>query len=426
MNIETSIPGDIQVERAILGGVMLDEKLYYIAARILAAEDYLVGPHRVIWSCISRLMDAKSAVDPLTVKTELAKAGKLDDAGGFGYLAALSEGIPRAQNIEAYAGIVKEKSRLRQIMAACHEASQRCAGTEADSGEIIADHLGAVRKVSSQTGNGFAGGIDVISGCFSAIEARSQDKRKVTGIPTGVQSLDELTTGFQGGDLIVISAKTGSGKTALALNCMTHAMIHWQKRPIIFSLEMSREQLGARMISSESGVDSYALRTGYVRNADWPLIIHAASQLSECKFFVHDKSISIGELDARVRQVHEESPIDFLIVDYLQLVTVGGNRRVENRTQEVTEVSRGLKAIASDLGIPVVALSQQNGDGELRESRAIEHDASLIIKIEMDKELLRQHDAVPAKIVVEKNRNGSIGQVDVSFLKRITKFVEVA
>jgi len=318
---------------------------------------------------------------------------------------------------------VKEKSRLRMLIHNCNEASTKAFQEEETAEDIAIELQNNARKMIGSIGGGLHTGIDAVSHSYTQITARNADKRRVTGIPCGIKALDELTTGFQNGDLVILSAKTGHGKTALALNAMSHAMMHFGKKPIIFSLEMSHQQLCTRIISAHSGVDSYHLRTGFVANVEWSQVGAAAARLSECKFWIHDKSITIQELDSTARRIHDEHGIDFLVVDYLQLVTLGGKRRVENRTQEVTEVSRGLKAIATALNIPVIALSQVNVDGEVRESRAIEHDASLFIYIDMDTDELQKMDIVPAKIHLKKNRNGSLGTVDCVFHKRITKFV---
>lgn len=419
----TELPWDREAERAIIGAVLLDPKLLFVVLAVLAPEDFFLGAHRNILSAMRRVQSQGLVIDVLTVKSELEKAGTLEHSGGLSYLATISEGIPVALNVDSYARIVAEKSKLRQAIAACTETEARCARGEDDFTAIIGDHQRKMRAIYNAQGDGFHTGFDVIGDTFKFIEARNNDRRKVTGVASGIAELDDLTTGFQPGDLIVISAKTGLGKTALALNAATHAMLRDRKRVLIFSLEMSREQLGTRMIASESGVDSYQLRTGYFPRDAWGAITRASQALSECRFWIHDKSISLAELDARTRRTAEEHGLDLVVVDYLQLVTVGGTRKIENRTQEVTEVSRGLKAIASDLHIPVIALSQENEQGETRESRAIEHDASLFLSIEMDKAQLKTLAKVPATIQVRKNRSGSLAAIEVVFEKAITRFM---
>jgi replicative DNA helicase len=338
------------------------------------------------------------------------------------YLAVLTDGLPGAINAEYYAKIIREKSRLRQLIKNCQETSVRCFEAEEQAEDIAIDLQNKTRKMigsSSEITTGF----NAIMETYSQISEQHSHKRKITGIPCGIGTLDEITTGFQPGDLIVLSAKTGYGKTALALNAMAHAMMYYDKKPIIFSLEMSKKQLCTRIISAYSEVDSWRLMTGYEADNEWDALATAADRLAACKFWIRDKSITIQELDSVCRRIAGESGIDLIVVDYLQLVTLGGKRKIENRTQEVTEVSRGLKAIATDLNIPVIALSQLNAEGEARESRAIEHDASLFITIEMEKEKLKTMEEVPAQIQIQKNRNGSLGTVDCIFKKRITKFI---
>jgi replicative DNA helicase len=421
--IGKELPGDNQAERAVLAGIMLDNKIYYIVSAIISVEDFLLSANRKIFAVMGTLISSGLGVDPITVRNEILKNDTLDHVGGFIYIATLTDGMATRQNFESYAQIIKEKSRLRKLISVCNESSTRSYQAEENSSDIISDHLGTIRKINTLSNNGFKNASDAVANTYKLLEARNQDKRRVTGIHCGIEKLDDLTTGFQNSDLIVISAKTGLGKTALAMNSVVHAMMYWKKCVAVFSLEMSHQQLITRMISSETGIDSYQLRTGYLPTGSWSSIKEVSERLAACKFYVHDKSITLSELDSRVRNLHEERPVDLVVVDYLQLVTVDGKRRQENRTQEVTEVSRGLKAIASDLNIPVIALSQLNGDGEMRESRAIEHDASLVLTIEMDKEKLKSEENVPAEIHINKNRNGALGRVPVIFKKRITRFL---
>jgi replicative DNA helicase len=415
------LPGDIQAERAILGGILLDYKLYHTAASKISAQDFQLHSHQLIYKAITKLMEDKAAVDYLMVKVALQKEGKLEEAGGLVYIATMSEGIPVSLNIESYCNVVREKARLRSLIALCDATMGECLKDREPVDAIIEAHETTIRKIHNIQNDGLYSLSESISATYDGIQERYADKRKVTGIPSGIHELDELTTGFHGGDLIVISAKTGFGKTAFALNAATYSMVTNSTKTVIFSLEMTRKQLCTRIISAHSGVDSYRMRTGYLTPDDWERIAKTSDLLSNCRSWIHDKSCSIGELDSLVRRVDDEHKIDLLVVDYLQLVSVAG-KRFENRVGEVTEVSRRLKAIATDLNIPVIALSQLNADGEVRESRAIEHDASLFIAIEMKLEDLKTLADVPAEIHVRKNRNGSLGRIEGVFRKSITKF----
>lgn len=417
------MPNDQEAERIILGCILIENKEYFLVQAIITAEDFYLESHRHIYRAMSRLQMASKPIDYLTVRNELQKSGHLETCGGVSYITSLTEGVFRAINIGHYSQIIREKSRLRQMIQECESVVEQCFADENTPEEIIEAHESNVRKIGTGSATGPSLCSDAIDATYAEIVRRYDDKRKVTGIASGIEALDFLTTGLQPGDLNILAGKTGMGKTALALNLTMHSMLYDRRKVLIISLEMTREQIGMRMISSLSEVPAYHIRTGYIAASDWPKIGKAAGAISDCRMWIYDKSLTLAELDAMARRLSDAHGLDLIMVDYLQLVKIG-SRKVENRTQEVTEISRALKAIATDLKVPVLALSQLNQDGEVRESRAIEQDASVVMVIEMDKNDLKSLPRVPCSININKNRNGSLGKVDAFFEKEIVKFVQ--
>jgi replicative DNA helicase len=420
VSLEKTLPCNLEAERSVLGAIILDNKSIFLALSLLSQEDFYLDSHRILFSAMEKLKSLNIPIDFVPLKDELQKANQLEKVGGAAYLVSLTDGVPRATNLEHYAKIIRDKARLRYGIKLGNELMNRCYLDEDGPDEIFEEHQDELRKANKVSGDGLHTGFDSICSTFSFIEERYNDKRSITGIASGLTTLDELTTGFQPGDLNILAAKTGYGKTAMALNIVEHSIVTQRKKVLVVSLEMTKEQLGTRLISIYSGVDSQAMRKGFINKQDWEKITDAAKVLSECQFWIYDKSITITELDARARRLADDSGLDLIVVDYLQLVQV--NKRTENRTQEVSIISRALKAIASDLNVPLIALSQLNAEGEVRESRTIEQDASLVMVIEMDGDKLRTIPLVPATIDVRKNRNGPLGKIDVQFRKSITRF----
>jgi replicative DNA helicase len=421
--IERLLPHDQEAERLVLGSVIIDNKNLFMVSAMVSPEDFYAQSHREIFSAMRRLQVEDKPIDYLTLRNELQRAGKLDTAGGIAYVSSLTEGVAAATNTEHYTVIIREKAKLRQMIQVCGNTTEQCYADEDPADEIIDAHETQIRKIGNQTASGPVSIGDAVYETYEEIKKRYDDKRRVTGIASGIQALDDITTGLQPGDLDVLAGKTGGGKTALALNLITHAALREQRRILIFSLEMNRRQLGMRMISSESGVPEYQMRTGYVASGDWSKIGKAAGVIGDARIWIHDKSITIGELDAVARRIADQHGLDLILVDYLQLVIPSG-QKFDNRTHEVTVISRRLKALATDLDVPVLALSQLNENGDVRESRAIEQDASLLMVVEMSRDDLKQMREVPAKLQINKNRHGKLETVNMVFHKDIVRFRE--
>jgi replicative DNA helicase len=387
------------------------------------------------------LSERGAAIDFITLKEELSRAGDLDEVGGPAYIAALADGVPRSANIEYYARIVKEKATLRNLI---HSANKILA--EAYEGEQEPDLLldEAERAIFSiaedRIRQGFVPLRDLVQDSFARIEKLQQSKGTITGVPSGFHDLDEMTTGFHPGDLVVVAARPSMGKTAFVLNIAQHVGTHTPMTVGFFSLEMSKEQLFMRMLTSEARIDSHRFRTGYLNEKDYGRLSQALGTLSEARVYIDDTaSIGILEMRAKARRLKAEHGLDVLIIDYLQLMQ--GRGRFESRQQEVSAISRSLKGLAKELGCPILALSQLSRAPEgrtdhrpqladLRESGAIEQDADLVFFIYRpevyDKDETRPEDQGVAEIIIGKQRNGPIGSVKLSFLNQFTRFENYA
>jgi replicative DNA helicase len=419
--LDKLMPYNLEAECAILGSIILDNKTIYLAKANIKSENFYLEAHRHIFNAMINLSEDFMAIDFITLKEELSRLELLEITGGMSYLSKLTDGIPHGINVEYYCRIVASKAALREGIRLSAELQKQCYDDNISPLELFGEYYSKLGKLAQNQQDKMHDCYDTISSTFELICKRRDNPCDINGVPSGISGLDRHTNGFQKGDLIVIAARTGIGKTAFALNILLYS-IRRNLKVALFSLEMSREQIGLRIIGCDSGVDIWQLKTGHIPPNRWDSVSEAASKLKLCNFWLFDKSISLDELDGRIRQLSiEKGGLDLVIVDYLQLVQVS-SKRIENRTQEVTEISRGLKAIAMDLNIPVIALSQLNADGEVRESRAIEQDASLVIIIEMDKDELRTLGLVPAELKISKNRNGSLDNISVNYRKAITRF----
>lgn len=444
--LEKSLPHSLEAERAVLGALLLDNALFDQAAEILRPDDFYPDNHRRIYSRMESLYASARAVDLLTLKEELQKDGELETVGGVAYIASLVDGVPRTSNVEHYARIVKEKSLLRKLIHSANEILVRSFSNEESPLDLLERAEKAIFDISQEKiQSGFLNLQDLLGVAYKNIEALYQRKELITGIPTGFVELDHLTCGFQPSDLVIVAARPGLGKTSFALNVAQYAALHHGKAVGLFSLEMAARQLVTRLLCAEARVDGHKVRSGYLSKEDWNRLARGMSGLSQARIFIDDTpGLSIMEMRSKARRLKVERGLDLLIVDYLQLMSgsAGGRVRYENRQQEISAISRGLKALSKELNIPLIAISQlsrapeqRRGDhrpqlSDLRESGSIEQDADVVLFIyredfyKKDEEL--SDESGVAEIIIGKQRNGPLGTVKLAFVDQWTKFENLA
>jgi replicative DNA helicase len=440
---DRTVPHNLEAERALLGSILLDNDSLNSALEILGKEDFYSDAHRVAFESMVALSEKNRTIDLVTLSEELSRGGLLEKSGGAGYLAALTDGVPigTMAAVGEYCRIVKEKSTVRRLINASNTVIARCLeGT--DDPEVLIDLAQSqVFDIAGQrVASGFATIREIVKTSFGKIDVLFDRGQRVTGIETGFVDLDNMTSGLQAGELIVVAARPSLGKTALALNIAAHASIEKQKVVGVFSLEMSKESLVIRLLCSEARIDSHKLRTGFSSREDWSRMTAALGRLSEAPLYIEDTpALSIMQIRAKARRLKAEKGLDLLIVDYLQLVS--GQGRFENRTQEVSYISRSLKSIAKELKVPVVALSQLSRAPEqrpgqrpqlsdLRESGSIEQDADVVIFIFRERKPTDEqeggeefaHSGSETRLIIGKQRNGPTGEVPIVFLKPYAKF----
>ncbi len=430
-------PNSIEAEQSLLGGLMLDHTSWDKIADVVTADDFYRKDHRLIFSAIATLAEGANPCDVVTVSECLDNRGELDDAGGLEYIATLANETPGAANARSYARILRERSMLRSLIAAGNEISGAAFTTEGRSAAEIVDEAERLVFEIAESGArgkvGFRALKQILPEAVDRIDVLHQSEGDITGISTGYTEFDKLTAGLQPGDLIVIAGRPSMGKTALALNIAENAAIGAKIPTAIYSMEMPAQQLAFRMISSLGRVDQTHLRTGKFPDEDWSRINTAVQLMSDAPLYIDDSAaLSPTEIRARARRLQRESGLGLIVVDYLQLMAVPGS--TENRATEISEISRSLKALAKELSVPVIALSQLNRSVEqrtdkrpvmsdLRESGAIEQDADMIVFIYRD-EVYNQDTPRKgiADIVIAKQRNGPIGDFPLTFVGRYTKF----
>jgi replicative DNA helicase len=439
-------PQALEAEMAVLGSMLIERDAVERALDILGDKDFYAEAHRCVFSVIAELANRAAAVDYVTVGEELRKLKKLDELGGMPFLSDLINKVATAAHVEHYARIVKEKSVLRELIATATGVVGACYREEKPAAEILDQAQADVLKVAQrQPLQGVVEARDLAHEVLEQIEAAHKAKRAVTGVPSGLRALDKMTTGFQSSDLILLAARPSQGKTALALNIAAHVVLEEKLPCLFFSLEMSRHAIMQRLISAEARVNLMDIRTGFFPHKNWTQLTNATARFSEAPLHVVDAS-SLSVLSARTiaRQLaaklrREGKTLSLVVIDYLQLMRGGG--RTESRQQEVSEISRGLKALARDLKIPVIALSQLSRRSEekgrtdnrpilsdLRESGALEQDADLVAFIHREAYYKRNDPTLEGKaeIIIAKQRQGPVGTVDVAFNMRITRFDNAA
>lgn len=433
-------PQNIEAEQSILGSILLDNQALNNVLEILSVKDFYNEAHRRIFAATIELSDRNEPCDLITLTNILKNNKQLDAVGGMAYLASLVDNVPSAANAAYYAKIVKEKAILRMLIGTATEILKNSYDTSAEIDQVLDKAEHAIFEISeNKIRPAFFPIKDIIKDSFKTIERLYERKALITGVPTGFEKIDDLTSGLQKSELIIIAGRPSMGKTAFALNIASHAAVEMGLPVAIFSLEMAKEQLAMRMLASEAKVDSHRLRQGRLGETDWPKLTIAAGRISDAPIFIDDTpAIMVLEMKAKARRLKAESGLELIVLDYLQLMRGGGNR--DSREQEISEISRSLKALAKELNVPVIALSQLNRKVEdrtnrrpqmadLRESGAIEQDADLIAFIYRD-ELYNKSEDNPekgmAEIIIGKQRNGPVGTVKLAFLEKYTSFENLA
>ena len=433
-----SLPANIEAERSILGAILLDNLAYNQAAEHLKPEDFLLDSHRRIYSRMMDLAESSRAIDHLTLAEELQRHAEFEPIGGYAYISGLLDGVPDRPSIEHYIKIVRDKAMLRGIISISTAAIARASDQSDLAEDVLNDTEAQIFQLSEKRiGRGFMGVQEIVRESFGSTDALLQRGQRITGLATHFDELDAITCGLQRSDLVIIAARPSMGKTAFAMNIAENAAIEDQKTVAVFSLEMSKEALLQRMLCSVAKVDSHRFRTGSLWQDDTRKVQRAMEKLAQAPIFIDDTpGIAVGEMRAKARRLKQsKGALDLIVVDYLQLMS-GGGKRYENRTQEVSAISRGLKALAKELAVPVVALSQlsrapesRGGDhrpqlSDLRESGSIEQDADIVMFI-FHEEVYKQDDPDlegKAELIIGKQRNGPIGRVNLAFLKNFTCF----
>ena len=433
--LERSLPSSIDAERSLLGSVLVNNENYYRIVEFLRPEDFYLDSHRVIFRNMTGLMENSRAIDLITLQDELLRNASLESAGGIGYLSGLLEGIPYLTNIEHYIDIVRDKSLLRQMINSASKVISECFDQAEPADAILDQAEQALFNLSEhRTKSGFVSVAEMEEDTQKLLTKLYEDKEMITGVATGFTDLDRMTSGFQPGDLVILAARPSMGKTALALNVAQYVALKKGLPVGIFSLEMSKQQLLMRFLCAESLVDAHKVRTGYIGKDDFRQLIDALATVTRAPLYIDDSSsLTIMEMRAKARRLKAEHGLSLLIVDYLQLMS--GYGRVENRVQEISGISRGLKALAKELEVPVIALSQlsrapeqRQGDhrpqlSDLRESGSIEQDADVVLFIYREEVYKRdEENEGKADLIISKQRNGPIGNVKLAFLKQYTKF----
>jgi replicative DNA helicase len=442
-NPTDGLPSSVQTEITVLGAMLLDAVAITDATAKLRPEDFALDSHQRIYRVMIDLMALGHAVDLITVMDALTKRRELDAIGGAAYLAFLTEGIPRNPNIESYVRIVKDKSLLRQLLSIFNEGMAAAADQTEDATKVLNDVEVRLAEVAdSAIQRGFSNIPEIVASSFGSIDALYEQGREITGLATHYIEFDKMTSGLQGSELIIIAARPSMGKTAWAINIAQNCAVKDGKVVAVFSLEMSKESLLRRMLASEAMVGSRKLQTGFIPREDKGKLIAALDRLMNSKMFIDDTpGITLAEMRAKARRLRqqENGHLDLIVIDYLQLMTGSSGssqKKFENRTQEVSSISRGLKALAKELGVPVVALSQlsrgseqRTGDkkpllSDLRESGSIEQDADVVAFIHREEYYDRENEDVKgqAEIIIAKQRNGPTGTVKLAYLADFTRF----
>jgi replicative DNA helicase len=431
------VPHNVEAEQAVLGALLIDPDAVFKVNTFLRADDFYVERHRWLYDSVISLYDRGEAVDLVTLCDELERREQLAELGGAAYITSLINATPTALNVEHYGRIVERTSTLRRLIGAAGEIAALAYEDTENVDEVVDRAEQILFGVSQQRITRDIMPIkDVVAAYYDRVDHLYQHKGETIGVPTGFRNIDKMLGGLQNSDLIIVAARPGMGKTSLLLSFALNAARKYSQRVAIFSLEMSAEQLVQRLISAETGIDSQRLRIGNLREEEWPTFIQATGALSDTMIFIDDTpSISAMQVRTKARRLYAEFGLDLIVIDYLQLMQ--GDRRTENRVQEISFLSRNLKGLARELNIPVVVASQlsraveQRNDkrpmlSDLRESGSIEQDADIVVFIYRDEYYAPETDqANIAEVIVSKHRNGPTGMVPLFFRKELAQFLDV-
>ena len=432
--LERALPHNLEAERTVLGAILIENEAFHNASEILTEADFYREAHRKIFSRMLSLSERGDAIDLVTLKEEMSRAGELELSGGVQYLSSLVEGVPRATNVPYYSRIVKDKAVLRNLISAANRISRAAFDQPEETASVLDEAEKSIFEIAEGAlRSGFEPVGSIVKTTFKTIDELSEKRELITGIPTGFVEFDEMTSGLQSSDLIIVAARPAMGKTSFCMNIAQHVGLNTDKTVGVFSLEMSKEQLVMRMLCGEARVDMHKLRSGFLSEKDWARLVQGVSDLSRANVFIDDTaSISVMEMRAKARRLKLEHGLDLLVIDYLQLMQ--GRGRFDNRTQEISNISRSLKGLAKELNVPIVALSQLSrapegrGDhrpqlSDLRESGALEQDADLVVFIFREE----VYNATPdnrgiAELIIGKQRNGPTGNIKMAFIREYTRF----
>jgi replicative DNA helicase len=432
------LPHNLEAERAVLGAILLEQTCLYGAMEILSPEDFYLDAHRKISKGIISLQEAESGIDAITLKNELQRSGQMEACGGIAYIMSLTDGLPRGINVRHYAGIIKDASMLRQVIQATNEAMQLAYQAEESPSGVIDSLQLKLLKLSNLANKKaiWKRAPELVKEAYEEIEAIANHKTDSIGLDTGFHDLNKLCQGFHRGDLIVIAGRPGHGKSSILINIIAKGILNHAWRVGLFTIEMSSVEIMKRALYSEAEVDSYRAGSGFLTRDDWRRLTDAAGRISETRLSVDESGgLTIAELRSRAQSLAIDGGLDLIAVDYLQLMS-GSGRRSDNRVSEITEITRGLKILAKDLNVPVIACSQLNRSiendkdrkpilADLRESGSIEQDADVVLFIWREELRSRKpEDAGRAELIIGKQRNGPTGSIGLTFLSKYTKFVD--
>ncbi len=439
LTLDRKLPQNLDAERSVLGAILLDNEAFHPAIEILEPADFSLDAHRRIFARMVTLSESRRPIDMITLSEELERTGELEAVGGSAYLSALVDGLPRIANIEHYARIVKEKALLRNLIHTSDNIINQAMEADEEADQVLDRAEEAIFSLAEKrVREGLLPIKEIVQETIPRLDEYFERRQHITGLATGFADFDNLTSGLQPADLIILAARPAMGKTALALNIAQYVAAEERKPVAIFSLEMAREALLFRLLCADAKVDSHRFRTGYLSKEEQAKIVAASARVREAPLFIDDTAtLTVLEMRAKCRRLEAERGLSLVVVDYMQLMS--GRGRFENRTQEISSISRGLKALAKELHVPVISISQlsrapehRSGDhrpqlSDLRESGSIEQDADVVGFI-FRPEMYKDSDSVPedergrAELIIAKQRNGPTGKVHLAFLRQFTCF----